>query len=95
MPEHDKNIKRILLVDDEYDITLTIKVVLEQNGFIVDSFTDVSENFRTSLYDLVVLDVKMPEIDGFSLYEMASKDNGEPIIAKVVGTRFAAVCGSL
>ena len=29
--------KRILLVDDEYDISLTIKVVLEENGFKVDS----------------------------------------------------------
>jgi DNA-binding response OmpR family regulator len=70
------NGKRILVVDDEYDISLTIKVVLEENGFIVDSFTDASkalENFRTGLYDLVILDVKMPEMDGFSLYEKIKK----------------------
>ena len=35
--------KRILVVDDEYDISLTIKVVLEENGFVVDSFNDASE----------------------------------------------------
>ena len=60
------------MVDDEYDISLTIKVVLEESGFKVDSFTKASEaleNVRTGLYDLVILDVKMPEIDGFSLYE--------------------------
>ena len=64
------------MVDDEYDISLAIKVVLEENGFKVDSFTDASEaleNFRTGLYDLVILDVKMPEMDGFILYEKIKK----------------------
>jgi len=74
--KRDKSIKRILVVDDEYDISLTIRVVLEENGFKVDSFTDASEtlqNFRTNLYDLVILDVKMPEMDGFNLYEKIRK----------------------
>jgi PleD family two-component response regulator len=47
--------KRILLVDDEYDVNLATKVVLNENGFKVDSFTDASEaleNFRTDIYDL-------------------------------------------
>jgi DNA-binding response OmpR family regulator len=72
----NKSIKRILVVDDEYDISLTIKVVLEENGFKVDSFTNASEaleNVRTGLYDLVILDVKMPEMDGFILYEKIKK----------------------
>ena len=34
---------RVLVVDDEYDISLAMKVVLEQNGFIVDSFNDASQ----------------------------------------------------
>ena len=54
---------RILLVDDEPDIILVMKLVLEENGFKVDSFTDASEaleNFRTGIYDLVIIDVKMP-----------------------------------
>jgi DNA-binding response OmpR family regulator len=79
-PNHHRfqkdNGKRILVVDDEYDISLTIKVVLEENGFKVDSFTNASEtleNFRTGLYDIVILDVKMPEMDGFSLYEKIKK----------------------
>lgn len=45
-----------------------MKVVLEENGFKVDSFTDASEalqNFRTGL---VMLNVIMPEMDGFRLY---------------------------
>jgi DNA-binding response OmpR family regulator len=74
--QKDNGIKRILLVDDEYDISLTIKIVLEENGFKVDSFNDGSQalqNFMTGIYDLVLLDVKMPEIDGFSLYEKIKK----------------------
>jgi DNA-binding response OmpR family regulator len=46
MSEQNKSVKRILVVDDEFDITLTIKVVLEQNGFIVDSFTDASKALK-------------------------------------------------
>jgi len=34
--QNDNGIKRILLVDDEYDISLVIKLVLEENGFKVD-----------------------------------------------------------
>jgi PleD family two-component response regulator len=66
--QNNKRIKRILLVDDEYDVNLVMKLVLEKNGFKVDSFTVASEaleNFTTGLYDLVILDVKMPEMDGF------------------------------
>jgi DNA-binding response OmpR family regulator len=68
--------KRILLVDDEYDVNLSIRIVLEENGFKVDSFTDASqalENFTAGLYDLVILDVKLPGMDGFSLYEIIKK----------------------
>jgi DNA-binding response OmpR family regulator len=74
---------RILVVDDEYDISLTIKVVLEENGFIVDSFNDASqalENFMTGIYDLVILDVIMEGMSGFSLYnEIRKLDDKVPI----------------
>jgi DNA-binding response OmpR family regulator len=63
--------QRILLVDDEHDVNLTISLILEENGFKVDSFTDAFqalENFTAGLYDLVLLDVKLPTMDGFSLF---------------------------
>lgn len=63
-------------MEGEYDVNLTIKLVLEENGFKFDSFNDASqalENFTTGLYDLVILDVKMPAMSGFSLYEKIRK----------------------
>jgi DNA-binding response OmpR family regulator len=74
--QKNKGIKRILLVDDEHDVNLTIRMVLEEKGFKVDSFTDASqalENFTARLYDLVILDVKLPGMNGFSLYTKIKK----------------------
>ena len=68
--------QRILLVDDEHDVNLTISLILEENGFKVDSFTDAFQalkNFTAGLYDLVLLDVKLPAMDGFSLCEEMKK----------------------
>jgi DNA-binding response OmpR family regulator len=57
--------KRVLIVDDEPDLTLSLKIVLEQNGFKVDSFTDplsALENYKeeVGMYDLLILDMKIP-----------------------------------
>jgi two-component system catabolic regulation response regulator CreB/two-component system response regulator ChvI len=72
--------KRVLLVDDEPDLNLTIKIILEENGFKVDSFTDpllALENFRgeAGSHDLVILDIKMPNMNGFELYRQIKKIN--------------------
>ena len=63
--------KKILLVDDEPDITYTIHKILEDHGFKVDSFNDpilALNNYKAYFYDLVILDIKMPTMDGFELY---------------------------
>jgi CheY-like chemotaxis protein len=81
--QKNKRIKRILVVDDEHDVNLTIRIVLEENGFKVDSFTDAFQalkNFTAALYDLVILDVKLPGMDGFSLYEKIKKLDDKVII---------------
>jgi DNA-binding NtrC family response regulator len=73
---NNNNKKRILMVDDETDINYTFESVLEDNGFIVDTFdspTLALKDFKAGLYDLVLLDIKMPEMDGFKLYEEMRK----------------------
>ena len=68
--------KRILVGDDEYDNNLTLKVVLEESDFKVDSFIDPQaalRNFKTGLYDLALIDVRMPVMNGFGLYNEIRK----------------------
>src|SRR5438093_10754936 len=64
--------KRILIVDDEKDVARNLKMILEKYGFDIDSFTDPAvalEQFKPSLYDLTILDIRMPEINGFERSE--------------------------
>jgi DNA-binding response OmpR family regulator len=66
------NKKRVMVVDDEPDITFTLQAGLEDGGFDVDAFTDPElalSNFKPGLYDLVLIDIMMPKMDGFVLYE--------------------------
>ncbi len=63
--------KRILLVDDEPDIVLAFKIGLEDHGFIVDAFDDpekAASNFKCDVYDLLLLDIKMPKLNGIEFY---------------------------
>ena len=68
--------KRILVVDDEPDVNITLRKVLEKNGFIVDSYENpflALENFKPHYYDLLILDIKMPKMSGFSFYREIKK----------------------
>jgi len=67
---------RIMLVDDEPDINAALRVVLSRAGFSVDTFEDPSyalEMLKPRMYDLVILDLKMPKMDGFELYQEIKK----------------------
>ncbi len=75
--------KRILIVDDEPDITFTFKKILEENGFNeqVDTYSEpllALQNFRPGVYGLLIIDVAIPTIDGFRLYQRIKQIDNKP-----------------
>ena len=62
--------KRILVVDDEHDICMVYQIVLQDAGFECISYLDpvkALKEFRPTYYDLILLDIKMPVLNGFEL----------------------------
>ena len=78
-----KNNNRILIVDDEPDLTKISVMALEHYGYKVDAFNDPEEalsKYKPGSYDLIILDIKMPEMNGFELYrEIKKKDNNAKV----------------
>ncbi|MGB7662839.1 MAG: hybrid sensor histidine kinase/response regulator [Nitrososphaeraceae archaeon] len=73
---HKTEMKRIFLVDDDYDHIITFKMGLELAEFEVDAYNDSTialSRFKPGYYDLVLIDIRMPKIDGFELYEEIKK----------------------
>jgi DNA-binding NtrC family response regulator len=68
-----KRKKRILLVDDEPDLTYTLKIGLEDTGsFEVDAFNDPElalTAFKPGNYDFLLIDIRMPKMSGYDLYD--------------------------
>ena len=72
----DDDNNRILLVDDEVDITMVYTMGLQDNGFKVDAFNDPLQalsDFKSDIYSLVLIDYKMPKMNGFELYQEIRK----------------------
>jgi two-component system, OmpR family, response regulator ChvI len=68
-----KRKKRILVVDDEPDLTYTLKLGLEDTGsFEVDAFNDPElalSAFKPGNYDFLLIDIRMPKMSGYDLYD--------------------------
>jgi len=76
MTNNNNKNNRILLVDDEVDITTVFTLALADNGFEVDAFNDPIQalsGFRSGSYDLALIDYKMPNMNGFELYRQIRK----------------------
>ena len=70
------NNARIMLVDDEPDINAALSVVLKRAGYDIDTFDNpfiALEKLKPGFYGLIILDVKMPQMDGFELYREIKK----------------------
>jgi two-component system catabolic regulation response regulator CreB/two-component system response regulator ChvI len=62
---------KILVVDDESDVCVVLEKVLSEYGYVVDSYEHplvALDKFKAHLYDLVILDIRMPDLNGFALY---------------------------
>lgn len=67
---------RILFVDDDADIVHVLKRGLQVNGFEVDAYSSPQEaidSFKPNIYDLAILDIRMPSLNGFALYRRMKK----------------------
>jgi DNA-binding response OmpR family regulator len=71
-----KKKNKVMIVDDELDLSLLLKTLLEENNFKVDWYTDpilALNKFKRNFYDLLLLDIKMPKMNGFELYRELKK----------------------
>ena len=67
---------RILAVDDKPDKSTIFKIILGDSGFAADAFNSSTEalgGFRSKYYDVLILDIKMPIMNGYELYEKVQK----------------------
>jgi DNA-binding response OmpR family regulator len=77
------NNKKIMIIDDDIDITNLFSIFLECNGYIVNAYTNPLEafhNFRKNSHDLIILDLKMPFMDGMTLYHKIKEIDEQVII---------------
>jgi CheY-like chemotaxis protein len=68
-------VPHILLVEDDKDHLSLFKMVLNEGGYSVDAFSDPAEalsKFKPNSYDLLVLDYRMPKLNGLELYKQIS-----------------------
>ncbi len=78
-----KSKAKILIIDDDKDITNLFATFLEYNDYIVDAYTNPVEafnNFRKNSHDLIILDLKMPMMDGMTLYHKIKEIDNNIII---------------
>ena len=73
---NDSGKKRILLVDDDLDNSAMFRLGLEDDGFKVNVYNDPElalSAFKPNFYDLLILDIKMPKMNGYELYRKLNK----------------------
>jgi two-component system, OmpR family, response regulator ChvI len=91
---------RVLLVEDnESDVNASLREVLQQNRFKVDSFESpllALESFRPHFYDLAILDIKLPETNGFLFYrEIRKLDKNLKICFLTAGEMYYGVYSNI
>jgi DNA-binding response OmpR family regulator len=72
---------RILIVDDDVDVTNSLKLGLENKGYLVETYNDPIDALvnikQPDGYDLAIFDIQMPKMNGFELYRQFRKIDGQ------------------
>ena len=79
MDQKNRSEKLIMVLDDEKDIVLSLQLYLESSGYRVKTYTNpltALSEFKPHHYALIILDVKMPYLNGFQLYQKLRKIDG-------------------
>jgi DNA-binding response OmpR family regulator len=77
---------KIMVIDNDKDINILFKIYLEYDGYHVNSYTDPVDAlsyFKKGKYDLVLLDVKMPQFDGIAIYHALKNIDPSVIICLI------------
>jgi len=83
---------KILIADDEKPIRDSLKMILDEEGYVTDVVADGDEalqKIQNENYDIVITDIKMPKVDGIQLLESASKVSPETFF--IIMTAYASV----
>ena len=87
----NNNKNKILIVEDEPDIAFAFKIGLEDNGFVVDAYVNPKEaavNFKPDLYDLLLLDIKMPHLNGMEFYQRMTEIDKKVKVCFITASEF-------
>ena len=79
-----------MVIDDELDICIMLKVVLEQNEFLVNYYSNPNialDELKSNFYNLIILDIQMPEINGMQLYREIRKRDIKTKICFLTGSQ--------
>ena len=74
---------KILIVEDDLKIREELKILLEREGYqveVLSSFLNTVEDIRCRDYDLLLLDINLPDKNGFTICKEIKKDKQTPII---------------
>lgn len=75
--QHNHNMKKIIIADDEHKILMSLEYSFRKNGydvFIARDGTEVLEFMKTMTPDIILLDIMMPNLDGYSTLEFIKQD---------------------
>lgn len=75
--QHNHNMKKIIIADDEHKILMSLEYSFRKNGydvFIARDGTEVLEFMKTMTPDIILLDIMMPNLDGYSTLEIIKQD---------------------